>query len=489
MNRVSFLKIMAVFALLDWAGSGVDAAEGGGRPNVVFIALDDLKPALGCYGDKLAKTPHMDRLAARGALFLNNHCQQAVCGPTRASLLTGLLPDRTRVWDLNTKMRDQVPGILTLPQHFKQNGYYTMGVGKLFDGRCVDSWGEQDAISWSAPYLESGGGTMYANSSYSQGRVPLDKRGELSRPSTENADAPDSVYKDYFSCERAIEELGRRVEAGDPFFLGLGFARPHLPFNAPRKYWELFERSDFALPGYRDVSQGSPGFSFHDSGELRNGYTDIPLKGPIPDEKQLELIHGYYATVAFIDAQVGRMLDAIEEHGIESNTIVVLWGDHGFHLGDHGIFCKHTNYEQATRAPLIIAAPGMTPGFETTVPTEFLDIFPTLCALTGLPTPEKLDGVSLVPLMDGTREQVKKFARSQYPRTSGGERLMGYAYRSDRYRYVEWIKKDFYKGETTGKVVARELYDYERDPEETTNLHSSPEYRAVRDWFKNRIHR
>jgi arylsulfatase A-like enzyme len=468
-------------------GASMTGFCGAARPNVVFIALDDLKPALGCFGDRMAKTPNMDRLASKGMVFSNNHCQQAVCGPTRASLLTGWLPDRTQIWDLNTKMRDRNPDILTLPQHFKQNGYYTIGVGKLFDGRCVDSWGKQDAISWSRPYMLTGSGSMYADESYSSGRVPLDKRDTLKRPSTENADVPDMVYKDYHLCSQAIAELENRVKAGDPFFLGLGFSRPHLPFNAPKRYWDLWERSDFALPDYRDVSSESPMFSFHNSGELRNGYTGIPLKGPIPDEKQLELIHGYYATVAFVDAQVGRMLDAVDAAGVGDNTIIVLWGDHGFHLGDHGIFCKHTNYEQATRAPLIISAPGMPEGVKTDSPTEFLDIFPTLCSLAGLSTPSDLDGVSLAPLMDGSKSSVREFARSQYPRKHEGKHLMGYAYRSERYRYVEWIQKDFYKGKRKGKVVARELYDYELDPEESTNLASSPSHRQAREWFKSRL--
>jgi iduronate 2-sulfatase len=191
--------------------------------------------------------------------------------------------------------------------------------------------------------------------------------------------------------------------------------------------------------------------------------------------------------VAFVDAQVGRMLDAIDAAGVADNTIIVLWGDHGFHLGDHGIFCKHTNYEQATRAPLIISAPRMPGGVKTDSPTEFLDIFPTLCSLAGLPTPSGLDGVSLAPLMDGSKSSVREFARSQYPRNHEGKHLMGYAYRSERYRYVEWIQKDFYKGEANGKIVARELYDYKLDPEESTNLASSPGYRETREWFKSRL--
>ncbi|HYW78853.1 MAG TPA: sulfatase, partial [Thermoguttaceae bacterium] len=302
------------------------------RPNVLLIATDDLKPLLGCYGCTSVKTPNIDKLGNSGMVFLNNQCQQAVCGPTRASLLTGLRPDTTRVWDLATRMRDILPDVVTLPQYFKQNGYYTAALGKIFDGRCCDGWGTQDVRSWSQP-ADGIAGNLYAEPGKANGKVPVERRAEVDRPSTECADVPDIAYKDGRMSLRAIEEIEKMAGRDQPFFLAVGFLKPHLPFTAPKRYWDLYRRDDFTLPAYQKPSVDGPALAYHNSGELRSGYTDIPLRGPIPKAKQLELMHGYHATVSFVDAQIGRVLDALDELGLRENTIVVLWGDHGFHLG------------------------------------------------------------------------------------------------------------------------------------------------------------
>lgn len=457
------------------------------RPNVLFIAFDDLKPLLGCYGDTKVKTPNIDRLAESGMVFLNNQCQQAVCGPTRASLLTGLRPDTTQIWDLKTRMRDILPDVVTLPQYFKQNGYQTVGMGKIFDGRCCDGWGTQDVISWSKP-ARNGTAPLYAEPGKSGSRLdPGTNRKGLTRPATECADVPDTAYRDGQLSQMAVEELKLLAAQDEPFFLAVGFLKPHLPFTAPQRYWELYQRSDFALPEYQKPARNGPAIAYHNSEELRNGYTDIPTEGPIPEEKQLELLHGYYATVSFVDAQLGKVLDALDELGLADNTIVLLWGDHGFHLGDHNMYCKHSNFEQATRAPLIVRAPGKLSGASTVSPTEFLDIFPTLCELAGLDIPAPLQGTSLLPLLDGSKKAVKEMARSQYPRSRGGKPVMGYAYRSQRYRYVKWIQMNFRRGARTGPVVARELYDYQEDPDETVNVVDDKAYQKIVKWFEERI--
>lgn len=491
-----FMKrtIISILAALSLHQSDtVFAAEAAtARPNVLFIAIDDLKPMLGAYGDKVIQTPHMDRLAARGTVFTNNHCQYAICTASRASLMTGLRPDLTRVWGWpTTRMRDQNPDILTIPQYFKQQGYFTVGMGKIYDGRASDGWENQDIPSWSIPYVETGG-KAYAEirNAARPEEIKWDQNGkpDLPHPSTEAGDAPDNWYRDVVTANRAVEELKDLTAAGKPFFLAVGFDRPHLPFSAPKRFWDMYKREQFTLPSIRNLPEGAPRIAFQDSNELRNQYTDIPKTGPIPDEKQLELIHGYHAAVSFVDEQVGRLLDAVKALGLDKNTIIVLWGDHGYHLGDHGMFCKHTNYEQSTRSPLILSVPGKTKVRAVQSPTEFVDIFPTLCAAAGLPVPTHLHGQSLLPLASGESTFLKSIAISQYPREPRKDKsLMGYAYRSDRYRYVQWIEKDYKAGETEGPVVAQELYDYEQDPDEMVNLADRPESASIIQWFHEQL--
>ena len=473
---------------LTYAGASLPALGGLGAtaqsrrrpPNILFIAVDDLKPMLGCYGDDKIKSPNIDRIAERGMVFRNNLCQQAVCGPSRASLLTGLRPDTTRVWDLATRMRDMIPDVLTLPQYFKQKGYTTLGMGKIFDGRCCDGWGSQDKASWSAPFLKTGG-RLYANKKFSSQKPTAKNRDKVQRPPTECADVEDTVYTDGMAGQLGAEILRKLSSEKNPFFLAVGFVKPHLPFCAPKKYWDLYKRKEFRVHPFQERSKNGPDIAYHDSGELRGGYTDVPRKGPLSEEKQLELIHGYHAAVSFMDAQVGKLLDEMDRQGVVDNTIVVLWGDHGWHLGDHGMWCKHSNFEQASRAPLLIAAPkARAKGGSADSPTEFVDIFPTLCDLAGLPIPSQLEGASLVPILNDPLASVKAAAIGQYPRSDGGKRVMGYAYRTRRYRYVEWVRKDYRKGEKTGPVIARELYDYEKDPMEKVNAIDDPDYAKVR---------
>jgi iduronate 2-sulfatase len=439
-NNLTTLSALSAAGL---AGVAVAAAQ----PNVLFIPVDDLKPTLGCYGDPMAKTPNIDRIAARGMVFRNSQCQQAVCGPTRASLLTGLRPDTTRVWDLKTKMRDIIPDVVTLPQHFKNNGYTTVGMGKIFDGRCCDGWGSQDKISWSTPF-QSVPGRLYANKAYSSKMPSAKSNNQVQRPPFECADVPDNVYQDGNLGDVGAKHLARLLEEGKPFFLAVGFGKPHLPFCAPKKYWDLYDRNMIKAHPFQGKAKDSPDFAYQDCWELRGGYTGIP-KGPIPEDMQIELIHGYYACVSYMDAQVGKLLDVLEEAGQLDNTVIVLWGDHGWHLGDHGMFCKHTNFEQAARAPLIIAGPHTKgKGQKSLSPVEFVDIFPTLCDLAGLAKPAQLEGASLMPILNDPTASVKKVAISQYPRNADGKPLMGYSYRSKRYRYTVWVQAHSVRGGT-----------------------------------------
>ncbi|WP_207784564.1 sulfatase [Marinifilum breve] len=438
------------------------------HPNVLFIAIDDLKPMLGCYGDSLIQTPNIDRLAQTGVVFTNAHCQQAVCGPSRASLLMGMRPDFSKIYDLKTFIRDKNPDITTLPQHFKNNGYSTAAVGKVFDVRSVDQ--HHDSLSWSEPYeLLEGSNPIGEGWIYSKKRI-----------STEAPDVADSITVDGKILMRGNELMQQLSRQSKPFFLAVGFHKPHLPFVAPKKYWDLYDRNDFKVHPFQEKPENAPGFAYQPGWEIRSLYEDVPKKGKIADGKQVELIHGYHACVSFIDQQVGLLLKQLDDLGLRENTIVVLWGDHGWHLGDHDMWCKHTNYEQSTRSPLIISYGSKFKGSNAS-PTEFVDIFPSLCDLSGVNTPAKLDGTSLLPIMSGEKEKVKDVAVSQFHRNGN---LMGYAFRNERYRYVVWFKSKF-KQEEIGPfgedmIVAKELYDYKKDPLETRNLIDDSAYTSAR---------
>jgi iduronate 2-sulfatase len=432
--------------------------------NVLFIAVDDLKPNLGCYGDQIVQSPNIDRLAESGTVFLNNHCQQAVCAPSRASLLTGWRPDRTMVWNLSTLIRDKNPDIVTLPQYYKANGYETAGTGKIFDPRSVDS--QLDALSWSVPFANVGGGRWIE---------------ATEKISTESGEVDDSELTDGKIALKGIE-LMQQLSTGDkPFFLAVGFKKPHLPFVAPQRYWDLYNRDDFSIHPFQLHAKNAPEFAFQPGWELRD-YVDIPDDDPISEAKQKELIHGYYACISFIDTQVGMLLAQLDSLGIRDSTVVMLWGDHGWHLGDHDMWAKHSTFEQATRSPLIIAAPGFSGGTRSNSPTEFVDIFPTLCQLTNIEVPSDIDGVSLVPVLENPETMVKQYAISQYKRNANGQKVEGYALRTKRYRYVEWLAEyHSFDPYDESKVVARELYDYEVDSLETISVVDSLEYQSTVD--------
>ena len=491
------------------------------KPNILFIAVDDLKPILGCYGNKLVKTPNIDRLASMGTVFLSNYCQQAVCGPTRASLMTGLRPDVTKVWDLKTKMRDVNPDILSLPQHLISEGYITSGVGKIYHPACVDK--KVDEVSWSIPFIKptaSDYASGYGEPAKHHYQLPAtkeailkeeansnDKKGKSDdgenvsgsvKPSTECIDVPDNAYEDGVTALIAKKSLIDLTKNKKPYFMAVGFHKPHLPFVAPKKYWDLYNREDMPLAEFQEHAANSPLIAYHRSGELR-AYTDIPPFVTLPEEdlriglkpeKQKELIQGYYAAISYMDAQVGILLNTLDSLGVLNNTIIVLWGDHGWHLGDHDLWNKHTNLEQATRSPLIIAAPGLKPG-QTKSMSEHLDIFPTICDLSNVSIPSVLQGKSLKPLMQNKSSQVKEFSVSQYPRklksseakTLGytDPKLMGYSIRTDKYRYTLWMNNNFTSKEaySDARVYAKELYDYTKDPLEKVNVADEKEYKKI----------
>jgi iduronate 2-sulfatase len=440
------------------------------RPNILMIIVDDLKPAMGAYGDDYAITPQMDRLAENGTVFLNNHCQQAVCGASRASALTGLRPDTVRVWDFKSRMRDHLPDLVTLPQFLKQNGYHTASLGKVFDPRCCDGRDTNDVISWSQPHWTADTPHLRKNHFGAAGEFK-----ETTECLPQNV--PDNFYGDGLRTDQAVRILQERKAADEPFFLAVGYKKPHLPFVAPKKYWDLYDRNEVPLAELQEMPKESPFFHFQDSWELRSGYDNIP-EGILPEDMQRRMIHGYYACVSYIDAQVGQLLDMLEALDLGDNTIVVLWGDHGWHLGDHGMWCKHTNYEQATRSPLIILDPRKRKQERiVSRATEFVDIFPSLVDMIGLEQPESLEGASLVTLIEDKDADFKPFAMSQFARSfHAPNNLMGYAFRNERYRLIAWIELDFKGGERAGELLRTELYDYQEDPLESVNLAASEDH-------------
>jgi len=441
------------------------------KPNVLFIAVDDLKPWVSAYGDRHARTPAMDRLAKEGIVFTSSYCQQAISGATRASIMTGMRPDKTKVWDLVTDFRQVNPNAVSIPQYFKSMGYETAGMGKIYHKESAGPG--HDAPSWSIPYRDAKCKT-YA--------LPEAANIKGKGKATECADVPDDTYTDGKISGIAINLLDSLNGNKKPFFLAVGFLKPHLPFVAPKKYWDLYNRNEFELAPYQQKAKNSPDVAYHNSGELKS-YTDIPqfdsysekeLEHLSPD-KQRELIHGYYACISYTDAQIMKLLDELDRLGIRQNTIIVLWGDHGWHLGDHGLWNKHTNFEQATHTLLMMSVPGKKAGIKPSSICEFVDVFPTLCDLTNLPIPNYLDGTSLVPAIDNPSKDIKEYAMSQYPR---GKNNMGYSIRTKRYRYTVWFSNSFRTNLPYNEkdVIAREMYDYKNDPLEKENILNKPEY-------------
>jgi len=477
------------------------------RPNILFIPVDDLRPDLGCYGSTSLLSPNIDRLAADGVTFTRAYCQQSVCNPSRASLLTGLRPDSIQVWDLRTSFRDVVPEVVTLPQYFKQNGYTTIGLGKTFHNNIPDT------VSWTRkPHIEGypfDPDAVYLNEENLQiqeakiarmkanGQNRIDQLGHwyVKANAVEIADAEDDDYFDGAQTSLAIEILNDLVNEKEPFFLSVGYYRPHLPFNAPKKYWDLYDRASLPLAPNQFLPEGSPEFAIHGDQELRS-YDDChdlpwPTEEPWNEARQRELLHGYHASVSYIDAQVGRLLDELDRLGIRENTIVVLWGDHGWKLGEHNGWCKQTNYEIDTRVPMIFSGKGVgARDRKSSALTEFVDIYPTLCDMAGLPVPEHLQGSSLVPLLSNPDKAWKKAAFSQFllgrfgPPETRQEERMGYTMRTDRYRYVEWYAWDK-ELKARGDLLDRELFDHASDPDENLNLAQDSSYtQTIKDLSK-----
>ncbi len=473
------------------------------KPNVLFISIDDLGPNLGVYDNEHIVSPNIDEFAKNGMTFRNTYCQAAVCAPSRASLMSGLRPDSTRVWHLGDKFRNIHPNMVTMPMHFNRNGYYTVCIGKIFHNYMPDS------ISWDEPdlrpsqylkpeWLKRDGETFYVNKETQ--RKQKNKRDYLvskrpnyyadgwnNGPAWEMEDVHDTLYFDGAQTELAKRTLTRLSKNEQPFFMALGYFRPHLPFAVPKKYWDYYHKDSLPLARNPFTPKLSPVMTMNSMYELRgyDGFSKIkhPTQHVMNEDTARMLKQGYYASVSYIDAQMGKVIQHLKDIGVYNNTIIILWGDHGWKLGEHNGWCKQTNYNIDIHVPMIICSPNQpNKGKQTFQITELIDMFPSLCELAGIETPIYLQGTSFVPLLNNPERDWKKAAFSQFHRrpkvTPDGKRYMGYSIKTKDHHYVEWYYWNASEGKR-GKFVVSELFDSKKDPDENLNIANNKENAAI----------
>ena len=457
--RARGLRLAAcLLGLAAWLPS----VQAGDAPvNVLFLAIDDLRPELGAYGADYMQTPAIDRLAAEGVTFVRAYSNVPVCGASRASMMTGVRPTRDRFRTYHTRAEEDAPGAITMAGWFRQAGYTAISLGKVLhhsDDRAAD-WSE---APWD-PENDSLPGYRKWRNYLVEENIREDMKQDGRPPAFEAPEVDDDAYFDGKVAVRAIEYLQRFAQEEEPFFLAVGFVKPHLPFNAPKRYWDRYPEGSVAAPVSQPFPESAPAQAWHNWGELRR-YDGVPGGDePVPEDLAATLVRGYRAATSYSDAQVGRVLDALEELGLADNTIVVLWGDHGFSLGEHGLWVKHSPFELANRVPLVVRAPGVTPGVAHGM-VESVDIFPTLVELAALPAPAQLQGRSFVPAL---RDPGAGLKQAVFTRWQNSDSI-----RTHRYHYTEWRNSG-------GEVTARMLYDHLVDPGENSNLAGNPDYAIV----------
>lgn len=439
-------------------------------PNVLFIAVDDLRPQFEAYGKGFVHTPNLDRLAGEGFVFSRAYANVPVCGASRASLLTGLRPTQTRFLTYDTRVDIDAPDIVTLPQYFKQNGYYSVSLGKVFHhlNDSPDSWSEPPWHPDSDPSTRSASWRNYLRPE----NIVADTSGTRRGPPFEAVDVPESAYYDGIIALRAVKILRQVNEKDEPFFLAVGFLKPHLPFNAPQRFWDLYTPETIHTAEVPFLPEGAPLQAWHDWGELRQ-YAGIPASAPVPDSIDFKLVHGYYAGISYVDAQIGLLLGEVDRLGLLENTIVVLWGDHGWSLGEHGLWCKHSPFNVAVQAPLLVRVPDLRGGEQISALVEFVDLYPSLVEMAGLQQPAHLQGQSFVRLIEDPDLPGKG---AVFPRWLDAESI-----RTERFLYTEWLTED-------GVVAARMLYNHDEDPGETVNLAEKSQYASVVADLHHRLH-
>jgi choline-sulfatase len=451
LKLILFVLILSIFSW--WIAQKTNAQtsnKASQKYNILFIAVDDLRPELGVYGANHIQSPAIDKLASQSLIFDRAYCNVPVCGASRASFLSGVRPGRNRFLDYDTKIDEDFPGITSLPKHFKNNGYTTISNGKVYHHL------SDDKTAWDKVWS---GKQLVARDYTSPENINLEHTPGSRGFFFEKANVADNAYLDGKTADKTIKDLKKLKAEGKPFFLAAGFLKPHLPFNAPIKYWNLYDSTKISLPKNYEQPKSTPSVAFNNFGELRS-YTGIPKEGPLSNQTAKKMIHGYYASVSYVDAQIGKVLNALEELGLAENTIVVLWGDHGWNLGDHQLWCKHNNFATALRVPLLIKVPNKTTGQRSNAIVEYIDVYPSLAELAGLPIPAHTNGESLVSLLDG-KTRKKDFAISKY--------LDGITLVKGELFYTEWLDKE-------NKIKDRMLFDHAKDPLEFNNLAEKPDY-------------
>lgn len=460
-------------------------------PNVLFIFVDDLRTQLGCYGNGQMTSPNIDRLAAEGLLFKSSYCNIPVCGASRASIMSGMRGTPSRFVNWFCRMEEDAPGVRSLPGHFKDHGYTCVSLGKTFHHAddCESDWSIPPWRPDDIPDKEwSGKGYLS-----SKNRAFIDRNGGLNAWYCEVGEENYGLYPDDVTANQAVKQLQAFKGQDKPFFLAVGFYKPHLPFNAPREYWDMYEASEQLLADNPFRPENAPDEAFYSLGQISQSedwpqteeeyfdvyptkelrtYEGIPGTGEIPDSIAISLVRGYYACVSYTDALVGKVLSELERMEMNDNTIVVLLGDHGWQLGEHGLWCKHCNFRTALQAPLIIKAPWMKGGKKTDALAEFIDVYPTLCELSGLDLPSHLEGNSLLPLLENPEREVKDAVFLRYH--AGNTVVTG------QYAYTEYI-------DPQGNLRGQMLYDRLKDPDENHNIAHREENQALIRDFQTRL--
>jgi len=423
------------------------------KKNVLFIMVDDLRPELNIYGQSQIISPNIDALANSGVTFNRAYCNVPVCGASRASLLTGIRPTSNRFLTYFSSIKKEAPNVLNLVQHLKNEGYTTISNNKITHLKNdIDEWDEE----W---YPSTNGWRNYIT----EENIRLEENGKHGY-AYESPDVEDVAYNDGKTAIKSIEDLKKLKKSDSPFFLAVGFVKPHLPFNAPKKYWDLYDAKKIALPKNSVFPKSAPKKANHKWGELRN-YKDVPKEGQVSETMAKKLIHGYYASVSYVDAQIGKVINAIDNLGLRDNTVIVLVGDHGWSLMEHGLWVKHSNFEVALQVPLIVSATNISKNKKTNSIAELVDLYPSICDLINVAKPQHLEGDSFIEALENPLENYKNTALARYLR---GETLI-----ADNYFYTEWQKK--------GKTIAKMLYNHKIDPDENRNLAVESEYNQIVD--------
>lgn len=441
-NTFKLIVVIPILLLTSFKGLSQDSEiKQEVQPNILFVAVDNLRPKLNYYGANHIQSPNLDKLAGESLIFERAYCNVPVCGVSRASLMTGTRPTRHRFIDAHIKKEEDYPEAISLPLLLKKNSYQTISNGKIYH------YGNDDSDAWDEIWHTR---TLWSYALLESQEIRKNKRRSLP---IEIADVHDSIYRDGELALKVIKDLQKLKDSNKPFFLTMRLAKPHLPFAAPKKYLDLYDRNQIELPESYVQPETTTKQDFHDFGELRQN-ENIPKKGDLPEGLAKKLIHGYYASVSYIDAQIGLVLDKLKRLNLDDDTIVILWGDHGWNLGDHKLWCKHINFETVIKTPLIIKGPGKTAGQKTDAITEYIDIYPSLAELEGLKSPSSVEGKSFVPVINGQKSD-KNWAVSKFKE--------GVTLIKDQLFYTEWV-------DDAGFFNARMLFDHKTDSLERDNL-------------------